>query len=286
MIELQTKIDLIADHKIEEYYAGATAEYKTWSRDYYMHFGPWRWGLNPFKRQDMLEEMNERVLDQMPLKNGPARVADLGCGVGSVTAYAARKYPAAHFVGITLVDEQVRFAKMIHGRGLDIRCGDYHDLPFMNETLDGAFFLESFCHSEHPAQLLDEVARCIKPGGKFVLVDGFITRPVARLKRLERKCHDVVATNFALPGFPVLPHTVALLKGLGFTDIKVKDMSMQIAPCAMHAPGLTILAWLKKVLKGERMTKVQIQHFKACFASLFLGMTPSFKYCMITATRK
>lgn len=286
MIELNLIKVPAADHKIRDYYEGATAEYKTWSKDYYMHFGLWHWGINPFSRKAMLEEMNRLVLQELCLEETGETVADLGCGIGAVTAFAQKNHPGSHFTGLTLVNDQVRFGKQFYGDDLDIRCGDFHDLPFMSNSLGGAFFLESFCHSEHPALVLDELARCMKPGSRLVVADGFLTKPVARLRNFERKCHDVVASNFALPGFPVLQHTVALLKSFGFTDVKVTNMSYKIAACAMHAPGLTIWAWLQKKLRGQKLDEVQKQHFKACFASLFLGMTPSFRYCVITATKK
>ena len=55
-----------------------------------MHFGYYRPGLNPFRRELMLDEMNRQVLARLALdRDGQGLVLDLGCGVGATVRTAA-----------------------------------------------------------------------------------------------------------------------------------------------------------------------------------------------------
>jgi len=59
---------------LEEYYTEAGADYAAWSPEFNMHFGYFRWGMNPFDRERMLEQMNVEVLHRLHLeRETPAR---------------------------------------------------------------------------------------------------------------------------------------------------------------------------------------------------------------------
>ena len=55
------------DNGIIEYYSQAGMDYEPWSRQFNMHFGYYRFGLNPFNRERMLDEMNHQVINQLQL---------------------------------------------------------------------------------------------------------------------------------------------------------------------------------------------------------------------------
>ena len=50
---------------IQAYYREATADYHEWSKQFNMHFGYYRRGLSPFRREGMLNEMNKEVLNRL-----------------------------------------------------------------------------------------------------------------------------------------------------------------------------------------------------------------------------
>ena len=52
---------------LEQYYSEAGPDYAAWSKAFNMHFGFFRWGMNPFRREAMLEQMNREVLDRLRL---------------------------------------------------------------------------------------------------------------------------------------------------------------------------------------------------------------------------
>jgi 16S rRNA G1207 methylase RsmC len=79
---------------ITDYYDIAGPDYEAWSKNFNMHFGYCTSFPDLFSLETMLNNMNKVVLDH--LKIDPAkitRIADLGCGVGAVSRYAAKRFP-------------------------------------------------------------------------------------------------------------------------------------------------------------------------------------------------
>ena len=57
---VETPADVDRDRLIA-YYENAAPDYGEWSRGFNMHFGFYRRGVNRFRRETMLEEMNRQV---------------------------------------------------------------------------------------------------------------------------------------------------------------------------------------------------------------------------------
>src|ERR1700722_19793055 len=97
---------------LEEYYPEGGPDSAAWSREFNMHFGFYRWGMNPFDREPMLEQMNVEVLER--LRIDPTRqshIVDLGCGLGATLRSLARRLPLASLTGVTRVPWQVEQAR-------------------------------------------------------------------------------------------------------------------------------------------------------------------------------
>ena len=72
----------------QDYFTEVADDYRAWSPSYNMHFGFWRLGLNPLRREGMLIEMNRTVGRALRLDTattGPRCVLDLGCGAGATS---------------------------------------------------------------------------------------------------------------------------------------------------------------------------------------------------------
>src|SRR5450432_2845717 len=80
---------------LEQYYREAGPDYAAWSREFNMHFGYYRAGANPLRRETMLEQMNAEVLARLQLRAEAPRLLDLGCGLGATLRSFARRLPHA-----------------------------------------------------------------------------------------------------------------------------------------------------------------------------------------------
>lgn len=249
--------------------------------------------MNPFRREPMLDEMNQQVFTALQLKPSDTIVFDLGCGLGAPCRSFARRFADKQIVGVTIVPWQVEKAgelNVLAGVDQQIQMvqGDYTQLPFPDNAADGVFALESCCHSEglDKAAFVSEMMRILKPGQRFVIVDGFLKRHPDSFSSLLRFCYHQIIKGWALPSFPLLPLFIQALKQEGGDQIEIRDLSWRVAPSVMHSPFTVIFFLLKKMWKGEKLNAVRIGHLKACFLGLVLGMyRRSFMYAMVTGVK-
>lgn len=265
---------------VVDYYTEAGPDYEFWSKNFNMHFGfaAKRWDC--LSREAMLQRMNQVVLNSLNIQPG-SKVVDMGCGLGATVRYGAKSFPTANFTGFTITPWQIKQSgELIEQLGLknaNVEFGDYNNLPIESESVDAAYGLESICHAEGTDKTgpLTEAYRVLKYGGSFTMVDGFIKKPEKELSKTVKSMYDVVCDNWALPSFPNVNEVVYRMKCLGFREIEVKEISWKIAPSAVHAPFLTLLFFIKSLLKGEKLKRQSWKNLKACFMIFFLGLCRS-----------
>jgi ubiquinone/menaquinone biosynthesis C-methylase UbiE len=112
---------------------------------------------------------------------------DLGTGPGYVAVQMARQRPGLRMVGLDLaahmVEKAVRLAARagLDGRGLWPQA-DGHYLPFADGTFDLVVSSFALHHWDEPLRILDEIARVLKPGGRYYIAD--VCREVNLFQRL------------------------------------------------------------------------------------------------------
>ena len=91
-----------------------------------------------------------------------AMVVDLGCGRGdSVEAFRAVD-PSVHWVGVEVGDSEYETRSDV-----ELRVFDGVTLPFEDASVDLVFSKQVLEHVERPHELIPDVARVLKPGGRF-----------------------------------------------------------------------------------------------------------------------
>ena len=175
---------------VVDYYSETAIDYLTWSQGYNMHFGYWRWGLNPFCRESMLEEMNLQVASVFTSVKG--LVLDLGCGMGATMRSMAHRCPDKRILGFTIVPEQQKTASRLNlefGTRLRVERASYIQLPLEDGFADGAYALESACYApgQNKEQFARELHRVLKPGAPFCVADGFAKTSPSSQPSLFRK---------------------------------------------------------------------------------------------------
>jgi SAM-dependent methyltransferase len=265
------------------YYEGAGLDFEHWSPAFNMHFGYYRRGLNPFRREPMLNEMNRQVLDRLRLEAPRASasqnrdddlILDLGCGVGATVRYAARRFPHASVLGLTVVPWQIKYGEELNRRaGLDGRAklmlADYTESGLPSATAAGAYAIESSCHAEgrDKTALIQEAARLLRRGARLVVADGFIKNPQIPLGRAFSRLHEEICRSFVLPEMAVINDFIDALTRHGFADVTVEDISWRVAPSALHAPLAVLWFRAQKLWRHQQLSEASNNNLRGSCSS-------------------
>ncbi|NVM91245.1 SAM-dependent methyltransferase [Variovorax sp. SG517] len=283
----------------QDYFTEVATDYSAWSPSYNMHFGFWRAGLNPLRREGMLVEMNRMVGRALRLGEAPQAsdrrrcVIDMGCGAGATARTLVGDDASLYAVTVTNVAVQNRIAaKLDAAAGVADRMAhieaDYTRTGLPAAQADGAWALESACYAggTDKADFVREAARLLKPGARLAVVDGFLLRH--RPGRVANWLHRLWADSWAVPTLAVRDDFVAALRANGFDSVEVKSLRWRVAPSALHIPVLATRFTLAELWKARgRLSPWRRKHIVASYCALALGMFwRDFDYCMVTATRR
>jgi ubiquinone/menaquinone biosynthesis C-methylase UbiE len=194
-----------------------------------LHVGYWD---NP-DSEVSLGEATDRLTDMMTekLKIGAgSHVLDVGCGIGGPAVRIAR-LTGARVTGISVSQEQIRFANSLaESAGVAERVvfqwANAMKLPFPTQSFDAAIAIESFFHMPDRGQVLAQICRSLRPGGRLVLTDSFERAPipVAKQRTVNRFFNYSMATMATMVQAEAYP---PLLRHAGLWFEEILDISEQ-----------------------------------------------------------
>ena len=119
----------------------------------------WYEGFRPSLKPDELDAL------QRLLGAGDGRCLDVGCGTGVSTVAVAELGWSA--VGVDLSEDMLEVAR---GRGLEVVQGSADELPFEDETFDGAVSVWTHTDVEDFSAVIRETARVLRPEAPVVYI--------------------------------------------------------------------------------------------------------------------
>ena len=129
------------------------------------------------------DDFYKRAIGDLRLEDG-MKALDMGCGTGALSfALAHRSSPRCTIHGIDLSEDQTTYASNRpggQGGALHFSTASMDDALFPDGALDIAMTSMAL-HEASPAvrrAALSNIARMLKPGGKFLLVD--VAKPLLR----------------------------------------------------------------------------------------------------------
>ena len=160
----------------------------------------------------------------------PAKVVDLGCGGGRNAGALLKKYSTAHVTAVDYAALSVEKAKaynkgMIAAGRCAVEQGDVSNLRFAADTFDLATAFETVYFWPGLETCFAQVARVLKPGGRFMICNESDGTDATGLK--YEKIIDGMKTH-------TVEEIETALKAAGFSEVK-----------SDHHPGkpwITVLA--------------------------------------------
>ncbi|MGI5238266.1 SAM-dependent methyltransferase [Dactylosporangium sp. CA-139066] len=142
------------------------------------------WGPGVTTRAEAFHHVDELILAALPKGVPDPTVVDLGCGLGASLMYLAGRAPIRG-EGLTISPRQAEGAtRLLAGAGLAgrVRCreGNYLAVPGdLAAVADVTFSIEAFLHSPDAGGYFREAARTLRPGGRLLVCDDFLTPAAA-----------------------------------------------------------------------------------------------------------
>jgi SAM-dependent methyltransferase len=189
--------------------------------------GRWMRGLyDPLTQLLGVRRLHADLLARADLRAGQ-QVLEIGCGTGNLLLLAARRAPGVQLVGLDPDPTMLRRAAgkaLRAGLRIQLDLGYASELPYADASVDRVLSALMFHHvdAEDQQAALREVARVLRPGGQFHLVD-----PVGggRPHFLGRRGHGHEHPAVDLD---------ALLAAAGFVDVRSETREFLRQPMAFY----------------------------------------------------
>jgi arsenite methyltransferase len=194
--------------------------------------GAMHMALNPDGTFDPVGYEGQARLVEERWAPGTRDVLELACGNGYNLRLLAARNPAVRLAGVDLIASQVRRAsRALAGLpGASAQVGDFQALAFGDATQDCVYVVESLCHATDLQRALGEVARVLRPGGRFVVVDGWRTAAFEGLSPVVRDATVAIERAMAVSAGQSLPAWKATASACGLRATDELDLTAQIAP--------------------------------------------------------
>ena len=261
---------------VEEYYDKCTKYYKWFWFDKEslgIHYGFWDKGTKS-KKEALLNQYREVIKLLRPKSN--ELILDAGCGVGGASIWLARKIKAK-LIGITLSSKQVKLAKKYLAKynvsdKVEFYKMDFFKTKFKNKTFNKIFTIESFCYScPNPENLLREMYKVLKKGGKILISDGILLRQPKNNQ--EQKLLEKFYLGWKLNRLNTGSEIIKALKKTGFKKIKFisKTESVKRNLNQIYLRGIIFYPILKILRFFKLISQVELENTFAtiCQKKLF-----------------
>jgi len=160
-------------------------------------------------------------------------VLEIGCGSGGYAVHLVEKV-GGRLLGLDLNAPGVHNANQLaQSRGLASQarfrqCDAAQPLPFDERTFDAVFANDVLCHLPGRPQVLAEIFRVLKPGGRMLFSDALVVGGLLT--------HEEVATRSSIGYYVYSPpgENERLLERAGFGHIRATDTTLSATVIAKH----------------------------------------------------
>jgi cyclopropane fatty-acyl-phospholipid synthase-like methyltransferase len=213
------------NQRIVQYYNSSQWLYRIFCRNQF-HHGFWNKNTHSLYQAALNE--NQAIIDLAKIKKND-RVLDAGCGVGSTANYIAEK-TGARVTGISLTPNQIKLAKKHPLTNFQVQ--DYTKTNFSDNYFDVVYGIESICYASPKSAFLKEAYRILKPGGKLIIADGYLSRLPVTLT--EKKLLAGFQTSFSVKKIITYKQMEKEIKSAGFKKLQAFPKLKEVTPTIIY----------------------------------------------------
>lgn len=254
---------------IVDYYRDTENAYKdSWDlqNSLAIHYGYWDGKVKSFPQS--LLRMNEVMMEAAAIKQSD-KVLDAGCGVGGSSIFLAST-TGCKVTGITLSERQeMQATENAKQKGVeklvDFKVMDYCATDFPDTSFDVVWGCESICYADNKHEFVLEAYRLLKPGGRLVVADGFVTMSEYNDRPVIRKWLD----GWQVKSLQSPSRFNNLLSLEGFINVEYRDISKYVTHSSRRLLRYYFLAklylWWKTISFSNKSTVMQRKNIIACW---------------------
>jgi MPBQ/MSBQ methyltransferase len=183
-------------------------------------------------------------------------------------------------IGVTIVDSQIAYGNMLSARmnlqtRVQLMRENYENMSFEDQAFDAAYAIESMCHAQGDGKsvFVTEMARVLKPGGRFVVLDGFLKTP-GPMPYVMEVAYRHLCRCWALPCLATLGKFEDNLKLAGFKNIQMEEISWRVAPSVAYVPFVTLKFLIQQFWKRKSLALApeRWNNLASSLLTMFLGL--------------
>ena len=154
----------------------------------------------------------------------PAAAVELGSGSGTNLRYLPRGLRLVAVEPNEQAHPMLRRRAAKYGIELELHAEFAEHLALPSDSMEYVFCSLVLCSVRDPAQVIAEVRRVLKPGGRFVCLEHVEAPAGTRTRRLQHRIRG--AWHWAFDGCDVCRSTGELLRAAGFHRADVRPIVM------------------------------------------------------------
>lgn len=254
--------------RIAQYYRETEHAYRdSWDLDKSLsiHYGYRDASVRSFP--ESLLRMNAVMMKTADIRPSD-HVLDAGCGVGGSSIFLAGML-GCRVTGITISARQAEQAAVnVQRKGLgdlvDFREMDYCATSFPDASFDVVWGCESICYAESKERFVQEAFRLLRPGGRLIVADGFVTAFEHNEAPVIRQWLDGWQVNY----LETAERFRGFMEASGFSSVQFRDISKETFASSRRLNRFYYLASLyllwRKINFSKPPTQMQKMNIRAC----------------------
>ncbi|MCA9054202.1 MAG: class I SAM-dependent methyltransferase [Planctomycetaceae bacterium] len=157
------------------------------------------------RREREQEERLSLLMDGLKLEPGMI-VADIGAGSGVISRLIAKRIgPTGTVVAVDIQQEMLDALtarnKLLGIENIQAHLGTVKSPELGEETIDLVVMVDVYHEFDHPFEMLQEIARSLKPGGRVAFVEYRKEDPDVPIKEVHKMAEAQVKREAQLPEF-------------------------------------------------------------------------------------